>query len=69
MAVTEGDRIAYTTQAARYQGVALHVSSGRVIAALAIVSTERVEGIEHDVVGRESTIPVILPIDDVEVLS
>jgi hypothetical protein len=68
-AVAEGDRIAYTTPDARYQGVALHVSAGRVIAALAVVQTDRSTGEEVDVLGRESSVPVVLPVEAVEVIS
>jgi len=69
MAVTEGDRFTYNTPDARYEGVALHVSSGRVIAALAVVQTDRRTGEEVDVLGRESSVPVVLPVDAVEVIA
>jgi hypothetical protein len=68
-AVAEGDRITYNTPDARYQGVALHVAAGRVIAALAVVQTDRRTGVEVDVVGRESSIPVVLPVAAVEVIA
>jgi len=67
--IKPGDRIAYTTPDARYEGTALLISAGRVLASLAIVSTERVDGAEVSRVGAESATPVVLPVDDVRVIS
>lgn len=67
--IKPGDRIAYSNGTMRREGVALLVAADRVVAALAPVSADRVDGEEIARVGRESTTPAVLPAADVEVLS
>lgn len=66
--IKPGNRIAHRTSAARYEGVALLVEAGRVLASLALVSTDRVDGREVPRVERESTTPMVLPLDQVEAI-
>jgi hypothetical protein len=67
--ITPGDKFTYSTPLARYEGYALLVEAGRVLASLALVSTERVDGQEIQRVGRESTTPSVLPVADVKVIA